>query len=110
MRATNTAGGGLDRRGVESIGNAAGHGANILQRPTLTLKRKPAAMAETLAPYPVPLDAEVSFVNWRRGHKRPTRRYLTAKAAFAEARRLQALEPEAVFFTYRLTLIREVGP
>lgn len=58
-------------------------------------------------PEPVSLDAPMSFVNWRRGHKRPTRRYPTPEAAFAEARRLQALEPEAVFYTYRLTLIRE---
>lgn len=111
--------GGQDRRRAGSSGNAAGHGEQILPRLTLTLKRKSAEAITAVEPAtdkpvragdpePVPDDAAVSFCNWRVGHKRPTRRYLTAEAAFTEARRLRASFPGAEIRTFRLQRIEEV--
>lgn len=89
-------------------------------RPTLTLKRStlPAAapmvdMPVTAAdsePEPVPDGTTVSFCNWRVGAKRPTRRYLTAEAALAEAHRLRTLFPDAKILTFRLELVGEDRP
>ena len=77
-------------------------------RPVLSLKRNtaPAPAAQAPALEWVADDAEVSFVNWRVGHRRPTRRYLSAAEALAEARRLRAATG-AVIQTYRLELLSE---
>lgn len=58
----------------------------------------------------VPDDAPVSFVNWRAGFRRPTRRYLTRETALAEARRLRESESGAVVHTYELRIITEDAP
>jgi len=86
---------------------------------TLTLRgvvpkaiRRPAPAAKPAAPAlpDVPADALLSFVNWRVGFRRPTRRYLSRETALGEAQRLRAENPGAVIHTYALALISEDAP
>lgn len=116
MRPQQGAPGARDSQGAISTATNTGsdkRGGSILPRPTLTLKSKApiAVAAPQAAPIEsVQLDAEVSYLNWKVGNRRPSRRYLTAEAALAEARRLKGLDPNATIYAYRVTLVREVAP
>lgn len=75
-------------------------------RPPKAAPAKPSAPALP----DVPDDALLSFVNWRVGFRRPTRRYLSRETALSEAQRLRDDNPGAVIHTYALALITEDAP
>lgn len=77
-------------------------------RPLLGLRKPPEPEAPEAAP-PVPVDAPVSFVNWRVGSRRPSRRYFTAEEAMQEAQRIRSENPGATVQTYRLELLGANG-
>lgn len=83
-------------------------------RLTLTLRKsaQPSQAADSAPkrvaprqPASVPLEAAEAFCNWKLGGRRPSHRFASVEEALAERARLQALEPRATFFTYKLTLV-----
>ncbi len=77
-------------------------------RPVLGLRKAPEPESAE-AVQRVPVDAPVSFLNWRVGSRRPSRRYLTAEEAFTEAKRIREASPGATVQTYRLELLGSNG-